>query len=86
MLSVSIPNAATSEALVDTATKWVATASAPSEAVSHARADRALVSVSCVVNVFDEITNRVVAGSSSPTAAIRSLPSTLLTKRQRIRS
>ena len=45
-----------------------ATASGPSEAVSHARADRALVSVSCVVNVFDEITNRVVAGSRSPTA------------------
>ncbi len=85
MLAGSMPNAATSAALVDTATKWRATASSPSASVSQRRAERALVSVSTVVKVFDDTMNRVVAGSRPSTASARSLPSTLETKRHRSR-
>ena len=61
-----MPNSATSSAFVETATKWRATAaSSPSSASSHARAERALVMVSSVVNVFDATMNRVSAGSRS---------------------
>ena len=76
-----MPNAATSSAFVLTATKCWATASSPSSAVSHARAVRALVSVSIVVNVFDDTMNSVSAGSSPSSAAAMSAPSTLETKR-----
>ena len=78
-----MPNFATSVAFVDTATKCLATAdsSPPRPATLHSRALRALVSVSSVVNVFDEMTNRVSAGSRSWVASQKSVPSTLLTNR-----
>ncbi len=81
MLAVSMPKAATPSRLVLTATKWLATASSPSARVSHDRAVRALVSVSMVVNVFDETMNSVSAGSRPARAAAMSAPSTLETKR-----
>ena len=59
MLAVSMPKAATSSAFVLTATKWCGTASSPSTATSQSRAVRALVSVSTVVNVFDDTMNSV---------------------------
>ena len=77
-----MPNFATSAAFVDTATKCLATAdSSPSAASSHSRALCALVSVSSVVNVFDETMNSVSAGSRSWVHSQKSVPSTLLTKR-----
>src|SRR5579864_5510006 len=81
MLDVSIPNPATFSALVDTATKWWATEASPNAAVTHARADPALVSVSTVVNVLDDTMNRVSAGSRSAVASQKSLPSTFDTNR-----
>ncbi len=64
MFSVSMPNSATPSALVETATKCLATAasSPPSPASDHSRAVRALVIVSSVVKVFEEITKRVSCG------------------------
>ena len=61
---MSIPNFATSVAFVDTATKCLATAdsSPPNAASAHSRALRALVSVSSVVNVFDEIDEQRLGG------------------------
>ena len=44
---------------------------------------RALVIVSSVVNVFEETTNSVSAGSRSRVASAKSVPSTLETKRKR---
>ena len=58
-----MPNAATSSAFVLTATKCCGTASSPRAATSQSRAVRALVSVSTVVNVFDDTMNSVSAGS-----------------------
>ena len=86
MLSVSIPNSATPSALVETATKCLATAdsSPPSPASTHSRAVRALVIVSSVVKVFEETMNRVSAGSRSRVASAKSVPSTLETKRKLI--
>ena len=86
MFSVSIPNPATSSALVDTATKCLAMASSfPSRPASaHSRAVWALVMVSSVVNVFDETMKRVEAGSRSRVASAKSVPSTLETKRKSI--
>ena len=83
MLAGSIPNLATSAAFVDTATKCLATArtSPPSPASDQARAVCAFVIVSSVVNVFDEMMNRVSAGSRSRTASAKSVPSTLETNR-----
>ncbi len=74
-----MPNFATSAALVDTATKCLATAdsSSPSAGQAQSRAVRALVSVSSVVNVFDETMNSVSAGSRSRVASQKSVPSTL---------
>ena len=73
MLSGSMPNSATASALVETATKCLATASspaaAPSPRSSQSRAAAALVRVSSVVNVFELTTNSVVAGSRSWVAA-----------------
>ena len=73
MLSVSMPNSATPLALVDTATKCLATASSPaaspSPASSQSRAAAALVSVSSVVNVLELMTNSVVSGSRPRVAA-----------------
>ena len=77
-----MPKAATSSALVDTATKWWRTASAsPRASTSHSRAERALVSVSIVVKVFEETMNSVSAASRPVTASAMSLPSTFDTKR-----
>ena len=82
MLAGSIPNSATLAPLVDTATKWLATAaSSPRAASSHRRAEVALVRVSTVVNVLEQTTKRVSAGSRSWVASHRSSPSTLDTKR-----
>ena len=82
MLSVSMPNDETSSAFVETATKCLATAApSPSAASDHSRALRALVIVSSVVNVFDAITNSVSAGSRSCVFSMKSVASTLETKR-----
>ena len=82
MFAVSMPNSSTSALLVDTATKCLATsASGPSPSSSHDLALRAFVIVSSVVNVLDETTNSVSAGSRSMTASAKSVPSTLLTNR-----
>ena len=83
MFAVSIPNAATCSALVETATKCLATAlsSPPSRSTSHDRALCALVSVSSVVNVFDETMKSVSSGSRSRVASTMSVPSTFDTKR-----
>jgi hypothetical protein len=83
MLAVSMPNSRTASALVDTATKWRATArSSPNAATVHSRAVRALVIVSSVVNVFDATTNSVSAGSRSAVFSAKSAPSTFETNRQ----
>jgi hypothetical protein len=86
MFAVSMPNSSTRSALVDTATKWSATADSPSVSTSQARAVRALVNVSMVPKVFDATMNSVEAGSESASTAATSAPSTLDTKEQRIRS
>ena len=61
MFAVSMPNSATFSALVETATKCLATAlsSPPSPSSSQRRASVALVSVSCVVKVLDATMNSV---------------------------
>jgi hypothetical protein len=61
--------------LVEIATKCGATAFSLSfmPASSQSRALRALVMVSSVVKVFEEIMNSVSAGSRSPTASARSV-------------
>ena len=84
MLSVSMPNFATSSALVETATKCLATAasSPPRPASDHSRAVCALVIVSSVVKVFEEMTNSVSSGSRSRVHSAKSVPSTLETKRK----
>ena len=83
MFASSMPNLRTSVAFVDTATKCFATAdSSPSPSTSHCRAARAFVSVSRVVNVFEETTNSVVAGSRSSTASVTSVGSMLETNRR----
>jgi hypothetical protein len=80
MLSVSIPNFATSSAFVETATKWFAIAfSSPSADRHHSRADCALVIVSSVVKVLDEMMKSVSAGSRSRVVSTKSVESTLET-------
>ena len=85
MFSVSIPNSRTFSAFVETATKCLATAGlsagSPSPASNQSRAVCAFVSVSSVVNVFEQMTNRVSSGSRSRTDSQKSVPSTLLTYR-----
>ena len=83
MLSGSMPNARTASALVETATKCFATAasSPPSPPSSHARAERAFVIVSSVVNVFDETMKSVSSGARSRVASTRSVASTFDTNR-----
>ncbi len=56
----------------------------PATASSQARAERALVSVSSVVNVLLATMNSVSAGSRSMVASRRSVPSMLDTNRKRI--
>ncbi len=83
MFSVSIPNSATALAFVETATKCLAiAASSPSAASDHSRAERALVIVSKVVNVFEETMNKVCSGSRSLVASTKSVESTFETKRK----
>ena len=80
MLAVSIPKASTFSALVDTATKCLATSvSSPRPAISQSRAAPALVMVSSVVNVLLATMNNVSAGSRSLVASTTSVPSTLET-------
>ena len=63
MFCVSMPNLVTSAALVETATKCFAIAfSSPSASRLHFRALCALVMVSSVVKVFEEMMNSVSAG------------------------
>jgi hypothetical protein len=82
MFAVSIPNEATSSAFVETATKCRAIASSsPRASRTHARAVRAFVIVSTVVNVFEATTKSVSAGSRSRVASTKSVASTLETKR-----
>src|ERR1700722_12378857 len=82
MLAVSMPNAETFSALVETATKCFATAaSVPSCLVTQSRADVALVSVSRVPNVLDEMMNSVSSACRSRVASTKSVESTLDTKR-----
>ena len=70
MFSVSMPNSATFSALVETATKCLATAfGVPSLESSQSRAVRAFVSVSSVVNVFEDTMNSVSCGSRSRVAS-----------------
>ena len=77
-----MPNLATPSALVETATKCRAMAfSSPSSRRHQARAACALVSVSRVVKVLEQMTNSVSPGSRSRTASEKSVPSTLETKR-----
>ena len=84
MFSVSMPNSRTFSALVLTATKWRATAASSRSVISsQSRAERALVSVSSVLNVLLLTMNRVSAGSRSTVASRRSAPSTLDTNRNR---
>ena len=82
MFSVSIPNAATASAFVETAAKWRAIAdSSPSAASVHSLAVVAFRMVSSVEKVFDETMNRVSAGSRSRVASAKSVPSTFETNR-----
>ena len=53
----------------------------PSAATHHERAEWALVNVSSVVNVFDEMMNSVSAGSRPCRASAMSVPSMFETKR-----
>ena len=78
-----MPNLRTSDSLVDTATKCFSTAgSLPSAPTSQARAVRALVIVSSVVNVFDATMKSVSAGFRSRVASTKSVASTFETKRK----
>ena len=64
MLSVSMPKRRASSWLVDTATKWLATAaSSLSAARHHSRAVWAFFKVSSVVKVLELTMKRVSAGS-----------------------
>ena len=83
MFRVSMPNFATSSALVDTATKCFALAVAsPSNALRiHFRAVWALVIVSSVVKVLLQTMKSVSSGSRSRVFSWKSLASTFETKR-----
>src|SRR6202043_644248 len=82
MFAVSRPNLATRSALVDTATKCLATASSePRADTTQSRADVALVSVSSVPNVLEEMMNSVSSAFRSRVASTISVESTLDTNR-----
>ena len=82
MFAVSMPNSVTRCAFVDTATKCLATAaSSPSCARAQSRAERALVIVSSVPNVFEEMMNSVSSAARSRVASTKSVESTLETNR-----
>ena len=63
MLLVSMPKSETLCALVDMATKCLATSVDSAFLRNHSRAALALLRVSNVVNVFEAMINRVVSGS-----------------------
>ena len=76
-----MPNFDTSSALVDSAAKCLAiAASGAPDFRNQRRAVWALVSVSCVVKVFDAIRNRLVSGSIRFSVSAMCVPSTLETK------
>jgi hypothetical protein len=70
---------------VDTAAKWREVAFGPSLSVIQRRASRAFVSVSSVVNVFEQMTNSVFAGSRPATTSWNCTPSMFETKCTRSR-
>mmetsp|Transcript_17542 Transcript_17542/g.45005 ORF Transcript_17542/g.45005 Transcript_17542/m.45005 type:complete len:212 (+) Transcript_17542:1398-2033(+) len=81
MLAVSMPNADTASPLVESAAKCLAMeAGSVSLESSHSFADLAFVIVSCVVNVFDAMRNKVVSASRSRRVSAMCVPSTLETK------
>src|SRR5690606_25563612 len=80
ILFSSIPNALTFLILVDTATKCLAIADAPPDFKNQSLMVFAFESVSCVVNVFETITNNVVSGFSFLITSLTWSPSILLTK------
>ena len=83
MLAGSMPNSLTRSSLVDTATKCRATASSlPSWLTTQSRAEWALVSVSRVPNVLEEMMNSVSSADRSRVASAKSVESTLDTKRK----
>ena len=61
-LSGLIPNSVTFCILVETATKCLATSSCFADCKNHLLMVSEFVNVSCVVNVLDTITNKVVSG------------------------
>ena len=69
--------------LTDTAAKWSGTAASPRVPAIHSRAACAFASVSCVVKVFEETMNRVVAGSAIAITSEIWQPSTFETKTMR---
>ena len=83
MLAGSMPNSLTRSSLVETATKCRATASSlPSWPTTQSRAEWALVSVSRVPNVLEEMMNSVSSADRSRVASAKSVESTLDTKRK----
>ena len=85
MFSTSMPNFATSAALVESATKCLATAaSLPSLPTSHSRAESALVIVSWVVKVLEATMKSVCSALTSRSVSARWVESTLETKKHLI--
>ncbi len=81
MFFVSMPKRATSAALVERATKCLATAdSSPAAFRNHSFAVWAFVRVSCVVKVFEATTNSVVSGRRVFKVSTTCVPSTFETK------
>src|SRR5690606_41311652 len=78
---VSIPNSATASALVERATKCLATAASSfASSKNHFLAEWALVIVSWVVKVLEAIKNKVDSGSKPSSVSAIWVPSTLETK------
>jgi hypothetical protein len=81
MFAGSIPNARTSFSFVESATKCFATAASSfAAAKNQSRAVCAFVSVSCVVNVFEAMTNSVVSGRRFFNVSTMCVPSMFETK------
>ena len=82
MFAGSMPNFTTSASLVESATKWLATAAAfpPSFLTSHSRALVALVIVSCVVKVLDATMKSVWSAFTLRSVSARWVESTFETK------
>ena len=90
MFFVSMPNAATSFAAVETATKCLATAASAAaflrpafwaSAMNQALAASALDIVSCVVKVLDAMMNKVSFAFTARSVSARCVESTLETKK-----